>query len=270
MKSRIVLLLLLLGLALLVAPVLAQDALTGGASTISYHEIALTYDSSILGAVYAHDEAAVPPDLNNPMPPGSVTPAYTAFSFFIPGSQQSVDLANAPALVVYATADIEALGDPNFSDALTRLKGLDLSKDTASLAGLDTTGGSGLPYLPPQDATQVMRFLPKVITSDTLSGVRYFAYYSQSVNLIMDGQIWYTFQGLSADGANYIAFSYPVTTGQLPTSIPADFDYSGFTAGYNDYLATTFKTLNVANAETFAPAVSALDAVVASVAIGAK
>ncbi|MEO8394825.1 MAG: hypothetical protein ABI700_17655 [Chloroflexota bacterium] len=269
MKSRFALVLPLFILSLLlISPVLAQDApLTGGASTISYHDISLTYDSSLLGAIYPHDEAAFPPDPNNPMPPGSVTPAYTAFSFFIPGSQQSVDLLSAPALVVYTTADIDALGDQNFSDALTALKGLNLKGDPKQLAGVNTTGTSSLPYLPPQDATQVMRFLPKLIKDDTLSGVRYFAYYSQSINLIMEGQIWYTFQGLSADGTRYIAFSYPVTTGQLPVGIPSDFDYSAFSAGYNDYLSATFRSLNGANADNFAPSASALDALVSSVVI---
>jgi len=271
MKSRFALVLPLIVLCLLlIAPVFAQDALTGGPSTISYQNISLTYDSSILGAVYAHSEVAVPPDPNNPVPPGTVTPAYTAFSFFIPASQQSVDLSSAPALVVYKTADIDALGDPNFSDALTKFKALDLTGDASKLAGLDPTGASGLPYLPPQDATQVMRFQPKVIKTDAVSGVRYFAYFSQSVNPIMDGQIWYTFQALSADGAHYIAFSYPVLTGQLPITLPTDFDYGNFSAGYNDYLTTTFHSLSALNAESFTPAASALDALVSSVKITGK
>jgi hypothetical protein len=268
MKFRFALVLPLLVLCLLlIAPVFAQTTLTGGQTTVRFGIVALNYDSSMLGAVYGHNEVAIAPDPKNPMPPGSVTPAYTALSFFIPGSQQSVDLNSAPALLVYSVDNINALGDANFSDALAQIKGLDLKADSNSFAGVDLTGKTGLPYLPPQDATQVMRILPAVITNDGLSGVRYYTYFSQSINPIMDDQIWYTFQGLTADGKNYVAFSYPVLTDQLPTEVPANFDYATFSAGYKNYLSSTFGMLQALDPDTFTPTATSLDRMMNSIKI---
>jgi hypothetical protein len=266
MKIRCALLLALLGLCCwLIAPAVAQNS---ALTTVSFNGINVTYDAALMGAVYPQAEAAVPPDPKNPMPAGAVTPAYNALTFFQPSSDHGVNLYTAPMLRVYTTADIQALGDPYYAQTLAALQQLVTQPDSAgAMMGVNPNGQDSMPYLPAIEATQVMRMQPQFIQTRSVSGVRYFTYYSQSADPITDGQIWYTFQGLAANGAAYVAFTAPVMTGVLPSDISANFDYNAFSADYTNFLQTTFDTLNSADANTFSPSVSALDAFISSISI---
>ncbi len=264
MKIRNVLLISLFVLVCAV-PTLAQDYTL---TTVNFDNITLAYDPGMFGAVYPQVEPAVPPDPNNPMPAVSITPAYRSLTFFQPSPDHGINLYTAPTLRVYATADIQALGDPYFAQTLAAMQQMVMQQGSvAGMAGVNTTGHDGMPYLPAVNATQVMRMQPQFIQTKSLSGVRYFTYYSQGINPITDGEIWYTFQGLAADGAAYVAFTAPVMTNLLPGAVPANLDYNAFSAGYTNFLQSTFQALNSADANTFSPSVSALDTFVSSISI---
>jgi len=254
-RNALVLSLLMLCL-LLIAPAAAQE----GLATISFNGVSVTYDPALLGAaVFAGVQSAVAPDPNNPMPPGSVTPASTAILFYQLGLPVPDDIYFSSGLHVYRTADIETLGDERFAAELAAFRNLDLTADPASLTGT-------LPYLPVQPTVQALHAQAKVITTDTLAGIRYIGYSTLGVEPISEGNIWYTFQGMTSDGLYYVAFRYPVYTGVLP-EVPADYNEAAFEDGYEAYLQTVIDALNNADGEMFVPALSVFDALVSSIEV---
>jgi hypothetical protein len=132
-----------------------------------------------------------------------------------------------------------------------------------------------LPFLPPFNAAQVFTAQPKIIQFGNGSGIRYlteFAQYAASAN---NHDLFYTFQGLTADGANYVVAILPVNapflaSDEKPDSpVPPD----GISFDQNDpqaYYSAIAEKLNSTSAGTFNPSLEALDALVQSIKAGGQ
>ena len=84
----------------------------------------------------------------------------------------------------------------------------------------------------------------------------------------LDGVLFYTFQGLTGDGAYYIAAQFPVQSSVLPASEPMNTEqYNAFVASFDVYLADVTAQLNAAPAQSFSPDLTVLDNVFASMSI---
>src|SRR5690606_24028253 len=68
-----------------------------------------------------------------------------------------------------------------------------------------TTDELLLPMLPAIPASQVFRIQPTLVDFEGGRGVRYLTYYTQAPSPITDRDIFYTFQGVTDDGAYYIS-----------------------------------------------------------------
>lgn len=266
MKTTRIFILLSL-IVVLAFPVLAQNvAPSEGLATISYNGISFSYDPALLGAVLPMNVAEVA--YTGDMPPGSFYPAHTAFVFVKGNTGDTMqDLYLYPTLDVYSAADVEAFADPEFPDAIHTLNDLIEagSDDFSAYEAISADSSISLPHLPPIAAVQVIRAQASYVSFEGGTGIRYLTYYSQSVDPISEGQISYTFQGVTTTPGYYIAFTMPVTTGILPIDIAADFDYNAFSETYDQYLADTNTALNTVDGSTFTPTLAALDALIASI-----
>ena len=81
--------------------------------------------------------------------------------------------------------------------------------------------------------------------------------------------MFYTFQGLTSDGAYYIASFFPVTTAALPESPEsvAVEDWDVFSANFAAYLLATTDALDQLTPADFTPNLTLLDSVVASLQV---
>ena len=103
-------------------------------------------------------------------------------------------------------------------------------------------------------------------------GIRYLTAYSSDVSPMTDDRILYTYQGATSQFKGdkpgyYIAFTYPIKTGVLPTEIPNDFDYNAFSNNYIQEMNDTIQKINSADPESFDPTLSKLDELVKSIKI---
>jgi hypothetical protein len=102
-------------------------------------------------------------------------------------------------------------------------------------------------------------------------GIRYLSYYSQGPSPVLDGRIFYTFQGLTNDGKFYVSALFPVHTGifpeeALPCSACADPNDNPIPE-WTTLLGTQITQLNAQPGNGFTPSLAALDEVVKSIRI---
>ncbi len=86
--------------------------------------------------------------------------------------------------------------------------------------------------------------------------------------LLNNFRLFYTFQGLTDDGATYIAAIMPVASSILPADgqvIPSDTE--AFIANWPSYLINTRDQLNAEPVHRFTPNLAALDALFSSLRI---
>lgn len=131
-------------------------------------------------------------------------------------------------------------------------------------------GESPLPLLPPlgqarPDLSAQMAYLD----FEGGSGIRFIARFTQKARPCSNEEIFYTFQGLTADGRYYIALFYPISTWALPDNSDtlAPEEVTRITADYQAYRKQVQKNLNRLNPADFTPDLSNLDAMVASLEI---
>ncbi|MBA3867718.1 MAG: hypothetical protein H0X30_01040 [Anaerolineae bacterium] len=265
MKRRFTFLLMALS-ALLVMPALAQNT-PSSLATVSYDGISLAYDPA-LGAVLPQMAAEVP--ASSDMMPGSYWPAHIAFTFINAKEGDTMFTPDLyPQLSIYKLADIKAYKDDIFTQDLQDLDKLiatgsgDLSKYEV-VAPDDTT--LNLPHLPPIAAGQVIRAQAEYLPNSAGNGIRYLSFYSSDVSPMTDDRIIYTYQGETSSGY-YIAFTYPIKTGVLPTELSADFDYNAFSNNYVKEMNDALQKVNTADGSTFTPTLASLDALVKSIKI---
>ncbi|MCQ3939074.1 MAG: hypothetical protein DPW18_18825 [Chloroflexi bacterium] len=131
---------------------------------------------------------------------------------------------------------------------------------------------ANLPFLPLFNAGQVFHSNEKFLSFQNGSGIRYLTQFGQDISPVNNHSLFYTFQGLTNDGAYYIsailpvnaAFlvefpspEYPVPEGGIP------FDWENYEAAQAYFDAVTQK-LNTTPDDAFSPSIQSLDALIQS------
>ena len=106
----------------------------------------------------------------------------------------------------------------------------------------------------------------KYIDFQNGSGIRYLTQYSQDITPITNQNLFYTFQGLTADGAYYVTATFPISAPTLADE-PAIDDWNAFGAGYQDYLTQTINDLNTLTSDEYEPDLALLDTMVQSLRV---
>lgn len=123
---------------------------------------------------------------------------------------------------------------------------------------------ANLPFLPPFNAAQVFHVLEKRLDSEHSSGIRYLTLYSQGFVGVTNYDIFYTYQGISADGRYYIAAVLPIKSSLLPDSPLSNEDLDKIVDEYRDYIEDMTDLIKTENGGIVTPSLEALDAMMMS------
>lgn len=181
-------------------------------------------------------------------------PAHIQFIF---ESYVLTDTVHRPQISVYVVNEYEAMSAAA-AEQIDALRQLLLNRPEV------VTGT--LPFLPlTSSTTQVMKAQIAYLDFQNGTGVRYLTQYDSDITPINNNELFYTFQGLTNDGRYYVSATFPVSYPDLPanpTQVP-----EGFDEDQESYLASVMQQFDEAEASTFSPDLSQLDAVITSIAI---
>jgi hypothetical protein len=182
---------------------------------------------------------------------------------------------NVPQVIIFQTSDFAGYGDDSPQGFVQQLgsltevlkSGVDPKRCALPLQGYDTA----LPFLPWINMRQSFCAQPQILEFDGGKGIRYLSYYAQDPSPVLDGSIFYTFQGLTDDGQFYISALFPIQTGIFPKEPSlceecSDPNYNPLPA-WTTLVTTQLAQLNVQDANAFTPSLTTLDEVIQSIHI---
>jgi hypothetical protein len=166
-----------------------------------------------------------------------------------------------PQIAVYPVQGYSALLPDVIPGRVTALQGL---------IGGAAPGDSGLPFLPTFNAAQTFRARYGVLPFSSGSGIRFLTLYAQYFAPINNHDMFYAYQGLTADGQFWISVIFPASNPILPENAdnpPPGYTWDDLSYNYEAYLADVVPQLESQPAAAFAPALNLLDALVGSITI---
>lgn len=223
-----------------------------------FNGVRFSFPKSLAQSAQGVNIAAVPVDTNAPGLGGGA-PAHTAFGFN--GEKITAEVSPfQPAVRVYPAQAIKDL-DPALTREVLALKTL-LSAQPPKIQ-------EPIPVFPPFNAQQMFHPQTKYVPFNSGQGVRFVTFYAQDAAPITNDGLFYTFQGLSADGKNYITVFWPLKTNALPDSYQDAqvTDYDAWVKQFETYLAATDKTLSDLPADAFVPNLNELDEMIQSLQV---
>jgi hypothetical protein len=126
----------------------------------------------------------------------------------------------------------------------------------------------GLTMLPPSNAVQTLRAQIQYLSFAGGQCIRYLTQLSQGPVLLSNQELFYTFQGLTDDGATYLAAYFPVTLPALPDSPQlSEAEWATLMEDWQGYLEQTLALLNEQPSTAFTPDLAALDALINSISV---
>ncbi len=225
-------------------------------------EIQLVLPASLAVGVEALFVPAVAPGGSSP--PWEVMPAHLQYAL---EGYPLQDTLHSPVVFVYPLAAIGRY-NPGAANQENQLRGL-----------LDGAAASSpLPFLPVFNAAQVFHSNLVFLNFQNGSGIRYLTQFGQDAGQLNNHSLFYTYQGLTADGAYYVAVILPIHSAILParsadTAIPPggepfpDYSSTNFPAAYERYLEAIKIRLENQPAASFNPSLETLDALVMSLRV---
>jgi hypothetical protein len=178
--------------------------------------------------------------------------AITLVGYPVEGSAQ------AARVIVYSVQEFAAANDEAASrvDTLRQL-----------LQKQEVEPGAKLPFLPLINAGGPLQAQVKFVTFDGGQGVRYLTQLGQGPESINNQGLFYTLQGLTDDGAYYVAAILPVTHAGLPANAESvsEAERQAQLANFGQYMADTTAMLEAQADESFTPSLAQLDALVQSI-----
>ena len=227
-----------------------------------YEGISFYYDPTLAKGVTATTLGASSP-AGEDMPFFAINPKEFTFDF----QGYIVEPTQKPQIMVFSTKEYETLmsggGDPN---PVTRQ--LESLKKLMADHPVDSSGS--LPFMPIWNAAQEMHAQLKYINFQNGSGIRYLTEYGQDVAPVSNKLLFYTFQGITSDGAYYISAILPINHPMLAVDEGEKLkekDYPKFMENYPSYVVDSQKQLNAQKDDSFNPTLNMLDAMIASIKI---
>ncbi|MGA2820077.1 MAG: hypothetical protein ABSF61_05405 [Anaerolineales bacterium] len=188
-------------------------------------------------------------------PPFAVSPAHIKFSFT--GYAHPSNMT--PELNVYPVADFSQLSP----QAKTEIG------DLAKLLSSHNLSAETLPFLPSQNAAQMMHARVSFLAFQNGTGVRYLTQYAQAYVLINNQWLFYTFQGLTSDGKYYVSAVLPVSCSQLSNQdFPADkAQQDQLMNNFAGYIGGVVAQLDGLGSDQFKPPLEHLDSLIQSLGV---
>jgi hypothetical protein len=139
-----------------------------------------------------------------------------------------------------------------------------------ALIGGGPTGDKGLPLLPNFNAGQEFFAQYLAISFRSGDGIRYLTQLSQYFDPINNHELFYTFQGLTGDGKNWVSAILPVSNPILPAdgnNPPNGQSQEEFGNNFPAYITDLTNQLNTQPADNYSPGIALLDALVVSIQV---
>ena len=166
---------------------------------------------------------------------------------------------HTPTIYIFPVEEFKA-SNPFVEEEIERLEGFLLEPNR------DLQTEDSLPFLPPFNAAQIFHVLVGRLESEHGRGIRYLTEYAQYNALIVNEDIFYTYQGLSADGKYYVAAVLPTHSSLLEANGNTLPDFNS-QEDYDKMVATEVEKILAQNGGLLTPAIEALDAMMLSLTI---
>lgn len=126
-----------------------------------------------------------------------------------------------------------------------------------------------LPFIPLYNAAQMFRSQVDWLEFGNGQGIRFITMYGQSVNMVSNQELFYTFQGMTNDRQYYVSVILPVAATILPDSQPEMTleEWEALSARHQAYLDETTIALDALAADAFSPSLTELDRLVQSLLV---
>ncbi|MCL4266702.1 MAG: hypothetical protein KJ069_26220 [Anaerolineae bacterium] len=170
---------------------------------------------------------------------------------------QTVNIPDQPQILIFPLEGYVAM-NPIASEQIALLA--DLLRDRPDLPN------GALPHLPPPNGHQDLQAQMHYLTFQNGEGMRYLTQFNQEPRQINNQEIYYTFQGITADHAYYIAAFFPVQSNSLPADNTIA-DDEAFASTLQNYLAQTTADLNALPTTAFTPDLALLDTLIESLLV---
>ena len=229
---------------------------------VDFQGVHFEYNSDLAESVWPE---IVPAEEGSPDAPGwLVWPEHVRFTFATARQPSDSSIGSMgpfthPQILVFPAETYGSMSD--FTQE-------EIEKLEALLEARPPTSQDTLPLLPLINAAQVFHAQVKYLDFQNGSGVRFLTQYGQDIFPIVNQHLFYTFQGLTQDGAYYVAAAFPIDAAGIPDE-PDISDWEAFSAGYQDYLAATVRQLDELSSDQFEPDLALLDSVIQSLSASA-
>ncbi|MBX3057421.1 MAG: hypothetical protein KF770_13215 [Anaerolineae bacterium] len=235
---------------------------SGSIAGIGEHGVSFQYDpylaATLSTAVVAGRPSTGPDDFLF-----DVMPDHIAFTFSDTYADewtryhQTVNVPDQPQIPIFPL-DAYAAMNPMAAAQIAQLN--DLLRDRPDLPN------GALPHLPPPNGQQDLQAQMRFLAFQNGAGMRYLTQFNQEPRQINNQEIYYTFQGVTADRAYYIAAFFPVQSSSLPADNTIA-DDAAFARDRQNYLEQTTANLNALPTTAFTPDLALLDALIASLLV---
>ncbi len=195
---------------------------------------------------------------------GPDVPGFETYPQYTKATLQGYVLADrffTPQIAVYPVQAYRALVPDLIQNRVKALQ---------DLIGGGPLGTGALPLLPIFNAMEEIHVQYKVVPFRNGSGIRYLTQYTQFADPINNYEMFYSFQGLTADGQYWVSAILPISSGLVgadSNAIPGGMTQEQFSSQFESYRTEISNTLNAADPNSFAPAISALDNLIGSINI---
>ena len=184
-------------------------------------------------------------------------PAYVKFSF---DCYPLADTFHEPEIRIYPVADYEAR-----VEMINEIVG-----DMDALLSSRPPEPENVPFLPMWNAAALFRSKISYVDFQNGSGVRFLTQFGQAAWPINNQDMFYTYQGLTEDGAYYVSAILPASNPILPANgddaIPAG-DQIAFSENFLTYIDDIRGQLNGQTPESFTPNLIFLDEMIGSLRV---
>jgi WD40 repeat protein len=123
-----------------------------------------------------------------------------------------------------------------------------------------------LPVLPTFNSAQDLRGQLASVEFQGGRGLRFIARFSQEAKPVVNPDVFYTFQGLTEDGSQYVAAFFPLYVPILPDQFQVE-DWDAFNQGYQDYMADITSNLESLKPYDFEPDLENFDNLIRSMTV---
>lgn len=136
------------------------------------------------------------------------------------------------------------------------------------LAQRPATVEGELPLLPLNNAGQLLHARLHYVDFENGSGVCFLTQFTMGPSAVNNQELFYTFQGMTADRSYFVAAFFPVAHANLPaTGQLSDEAFANLMADYPAYLADTIALLEAQAPETFTPDLAQIDRLIESLVV---